>query len=147
MCFSLYAGTTKPLPRIAYNNQVRNLSVAQLTERDDGIISHFSFPEVQHIGSTSGCGCDFPHVTLTRGEWVGYPDVVVDDPSWEVSERLNREALVALLRESGERAIELYGVWDGEFEKPVNVREKIFVTRIQEPDFRFKERGFYTVHL
>jgi hypothetical protein len=72
---------------------------------------------------------------------------VVDDPSWEASERLNREALVALLRESGESAIELYGVWDGEFEKPVNVREKIFVTRIKEAGFRFKERGFYTVHL
>ena len=147
MCFSLYAGTTKPLRRIAYDNQVRNLSVAQLTERDACIISHFSFPEVQHIGSTSGCGCDFPHVTLTRGDWVGYPDVVVDDPSWEASERVNREALVALLRESGESAIELYGIWDGEFEKPVTVREKIFISRIKEPDFRFKERGFYTVHL
>jgi hypothetical protein len=35
----------------------------------------------------------------------------------------------------------MFEVWDGQFEKPVNVREKIFVTRIQEPDFRFKERA------
>jgi hypothetical protein len=51
------------------------------------------------------------------------------------------------LRESGEKAVDLYGIWDGEFEKPVNVREEISLTRILEPDFRFKERGFYTVSL
>jgi hypothetical protein len=147
MCFSLYAGTANPLPRRAWDKDVRNLNVAPLAEREAGIVSHFSFHEVQHIGSTSGCGCDFPHVTLTRGSWVGYPDIVVDDPAWEASERVNREALVALLRDSGENTIELYGVWDGEFEKPVNVREKISLIRILEPGFRFKERGFYTVSL
>jgi len=84
---------------------------------------------------------------LTRGEWVGYPDVVVDDPEWEVSERQNREALVALLRESGEKTVDLYGIWYGDFTTPANVREEIPFTRILEPDFRFKERGFYTVSL
>jgi hypothetical protein len=78
---------------------------------------------------------------------VGYEDVVVDDPDWEASERVNREALVTLLRSSGEKTVELYGIWDGEFVKPVNVREEIPLTRIVEPDFRFKERGFYTVSL
>jgi hypothetical protein len=79
--------------------------------------------------------------------WIGYPDVVVDDPEWGASERMNREALVALLRESGEKTVELYGIWDGEFEKPVNAREEILLTRILEPDFRFKERCFYSVSL
>jgi hypothetical protein len=147
MCFSLYAATLRPIPRIAYDEQVRNLSVVQLTERDAGIVRHFSLPEVQHIGSTSGCGCNFPHVALTRGEWVAYPDIVVDDPSWEASERLNREALIKLLLGTGESTIELYGVWDGEFEKPVNIRETISVARLQESGFRFKERGFYTLRL
>jgi hypothetical protein len=147
MCFTLYAGTTNPLPRKAWDKEARGLSVNSLVERDARIIKHFNRREVQHIGSTSGCGCDFPHVTLTKGEWVGYPDVVVDDPDWEASEHMNREELVALLRGSGEQVVELYGIWDGEFEKPVNVREEIPLTRILEPDFRFKERGFYTVSL
>jgi alpha-D-ribose 1-methylphosphonate 5-triphosphate synthase subunit PhnL len=147
MCFTLYAGTTNPLPRKAWDKDARGLSVNSLVERDARIMKHFKRREVQHIGSTSGCGCDFPHVTLTRGEWVGYPDVVIDDPDWEASERMNREELVALLRQSGEQVVELYGIWDGEFEKPVNVREEIPLTRILEPDFRFKERGFYTVSL
>lgn len=72
---------------------------------------------------------------------------MVDDPEWEASERVNREALVALWRESGEKTVDLYGIWDGEFEKPVNVREEIPIARILESDFRFKERGFYTVSL
>jgi alpha-D-ribose 1-methylphosphonate 5-triphosphate synthase subunit PhnL len=147
MCFTLYAGTTNPLPRKAWDKDARGLSVNSVGERDAGIVKHFSRREVQYIGSTSGCGCDFPHVTLTRGEWVGYPDVVVDDPEWEASERENREALVALLRESGEKTVDLYGIWDGDFAKPANVREEIPLTRILEPNFRFKERGFYTVSL
>jgi hypothetical protein len=148
MCFSLYAGTVKPLPRKAWDKGIRGLSVDPLDQRDARIISHFSLSEVQRIGSTAGCGCDFPHVTLTKGAWVGYLEVVVDDPGWETAERVNREALVTLLNSSGERTIELYGVWeDGESDKPVNVREEILLKRILDPDFRFKERGFYTVNL
>ena len=78
MCFTLYAGTTNPLPRKAWDKDVRGLSIKSIGERDADIVKHFSRREVQYIGSTSGCGCDFPHVTLTRGEWVGYLDVVVD---------------------------------------------------------------------
>jgi alpha-D-ribose 1-methylphosphonate 5-triphosphate synthase subunit PhnL len=148
MCFSLYAGTVKPLPRRAWDKDVRGLSVGPLGQRDAHIISHFSLPEIQCIGSTAGCGCDFPHVTLTRGAWVGYPEVVVDDPGWETTERVNREALVALLNSSGERIIELFGIWnDGESGKAVNVRQEISLKRILDPDFRFKERGFYIVTL
>jgi alpha-D-ribose 1-methylphosphonate 5-triphosphate synthase subunit PhnL len=148
MCFSLYAGTTKPLPRKAWDKESRGLSVDPLGERDAHVISHFSLPEVQRVGSSAGCGCDFPHVTLTQGEWVGYPEVVVDNPAWEATERLNRESLVALLNSAGEKTIELYGIWeDGESGKSVNVREGISLKRILDPDFRFKERGFYTVNL
>jgi alpha-D-ribose 1-methylphosphonate 5-triphosphate synthase subunit PhnL len=126
MCFSLYAGTTKPLPRKAWDKESRSLSVDSLGERDAHVISHFSLPEVQRIGSTAGCGCNFPHVTLTKGEWVGYAEVVVDNPAWEATERLNRESLVALLNGAGEKKIELYGVWeDGESGKSVNMREEI----------------------
>jgi hypothetical protein len=92
MCFSLYAGTIKPLPRKAWDKESRGLSVDPLGERDAHVISHFSLPEVQRIGSSAGCGCDSPHVTLTKGEWVGYPEVVVDNPVSEATERLNRES-------------------------------------------------------
>jgi len=140
----LYAGTTSALPRKEWNKDIRGLSVNSLTENDASIINQFTRREVQCIGSTSGCGCDFPHVILTRGESIGYPEVIVDDPEWEASELVNREALVALLRDSGEKTVELYGVWYGDSAKQVNVREEIPIARILEPDFRFKERGSYT---
>jgi hypothetical protein len=72
----------------------------------------------------------------------------VDDPEWEAVERRNREGLVDLLKQSGEPMVELYGIWltDGEdFLRAVNFREEIPLTRILEPTFRFKERGFYQV--
>ena len=144
----LYAGTNKPLPRKEWDRDSPDLCVKSLRESDADMASHFTQHEIQNIGSTSGCGCDFPHVTLTRGEWVGYSDVVVDDPVWEASERFNREALVRLLRESGEEVVELYGIWlsdGGDLSSPENFRDEIPLTRILEPTFRFKERGFYQV--
>jgi hypothetical protein len=148
MCFMLYAGTNKPLPRKKWDRDAPDLCVKSLDKSDADMASHFTQREVQNIGSTSGCGCDFPHITLTRGEWVGYSDVVVDDLEWEASERFNREALVRLLRESREEVVELYGIWlsdGGDVSSPENFRDEIPLKRILEPTFRFKERGFYQV--
>jgi hypothetical protein len=145
----LYAGTNKPLSRKDWNKDVPDLCVKSLDDREAAIVTHFSLPEVQLIGSTSGCGCDFPHVTLT-GNRGGYSEVDVDDPEWEASERMNREALVALLHESGEETVELYGIWlsnDKSFAGPIRVKEEIPIARILDPAFRFKEWGFYLVRL
>jgi hypothetical protein len=148
MCFVLYAGTSRPLPRREWDKHAPSVSVRSLNETDLPVRLHFTHPEVQNIGSTSCCGCDFPHVTLTRGDWIGYQQVEVDDPEREAVERRNREGLVDLLKRSGEPMVELYGIWltDGEdFLRAVNFREEIPLTRILEPTFRFKERGFYQV--
>jgi hypothetical protein len=88
-----------------------------LTERDGSIKAHFSNPEVHYIGSTSGCGCDFPHATLQNGGWpeIGYIARGTEISERVVSDRHNREALVDFLRKTGDRVVELYGVWDGDF--------------------------------
>src|SRR5208337_1896178 len=101
-----------------------DLSVASLTERDSPIKTHFSRPEIQYIGSTSGCGCDFPHVLFQNGDWPWF-DFGQNDAEREASDRYNREELAALLRASGEQFVELYGVWDGDFAIPPQVREEI----------------------
>ena len=69
MCFVLYVGTTNPLPRRKSDKDSVDLPVESLTERDSAVIRHFSKAEVQYVGSTSGCGCDFPHASLQNGEW------------------------------------------------------------------------------
>jgi hypothetical protein len=145
MCFVLYAGTARPLPRRPWNKEAPDLSIASLTERDVAIKAHFSKPEVQYIGSTSGCSCDFPFVALQKGEWPFFAELEKKDPKQAATDKYNRESLVGLLRSSGEETVELYGVWSGDFAEGPRAREDVLLEQVLEPDFRFKERGFYRV--
>jgi hypothetical protein len=152
MCFVLYAGTTTPLPRRSFDKYAPAISVESLTERDTPIRQHFRNPEVQYIGSTSGCGCDFPHATLQNGQWpeLEIPEDVEKDEldiARGLSDHHNREALVNLLRTSGNKMIELYGVGDGDFATPPKAQEDISVDKLLDPHFHFKEQGFYRVYL
>ena len=146
MCFVLYVGTEKPLPRKDWKKEAPDLCVESLAERDKQIKTHFSKPEVQYVGSTSGCGCDFPNVTLQNGQWPIFKDDD-DDPEWEAKDRYNREALAKLFQSLGEPEIELYGVWDGDFQEAPKIIEEISVQSLLDPDFFFKEQGFYKLTL
>jgi hypothetical protein len=148
MCFVLYAGTSHPIPSKEWRKDAPDLSVRSLIEREFPIATHFSKPQVQYVGSTSGCGCDFPHVMFQNGGWPWFDDAEPESER-EASERYNREGLVAVLRGTGEPAVELYGVWDGNFDftTPPATREEISVETILGRDFRFKEQGFYVVTL
>jgi hypothetical protein len=146
MCFHLYAGTSKPIPRRNWRQESPNISVSSLKEQDAPIRAHFSAPEVQYIGSTSCCGCDFPSLMYQNGDWPVWPPVETDEEQLG-SDRRNRELLVGLLRSTGEVVVELYGVWEGDFAKEPRIREDILLTSILADEFYFKERGFYRVML
>ncbi len=109
MCFVLYAGTSKLIPRKEWRKDAPDLSVQKLTERENPITTHFSTREVQYIGSTSECGCDFAHVMFQNGEWPWF-NSGEHDPEEEARDRYNRQALVSLLRATGDQTVELYGV-------------------------------------
>lgn len=147
MCFVLYAGTTRPIPRSAFEHGSQTLPVEALTERDEIVKTHFISPEVQYVGSTSGCGCDFPNVMFQNGGWPYFEDPSITGGETAASERLNCERLVSLLQSTGESAVELYGIWDGNFAEPPEAREEIALASILETGFRLKERGFYRVLL
>jgi hypothetical protein len=151
MCFVLYAGTAKSIPGKESRNDAQELSIKGLTEREKPIAAQFSSPEVQYIGSTSGCGCDFPHVMFQNGDWPWFEDEDEDelDRQTKATEQHNREALVALLRQTGESTVELYGVWDGNFDfrTPPAAREEIRLQAILDPSFRFKEQVLYVASL
>jgi hypothetical protein len=151
MCFVLYAGTTKPLPLKKWNKDAPSLSVESLPDRATAIKSYFSNPVIQYVGSTSGCGCDFPHASFQNGGWpeIEYEAMRLGEksPDEVASDQVNRKALVELLRNTNEQVVELYGLWDGDFSEAPQARETIAVVQILDAAFRFKERGFYKVLL
>lgn len=138
----LYVGTTRPIPRREWKKDAPDISVASLTEHDSAVKAHFKSTEVQCIGSTAGCGCDFPHVLLQNGEC---PNFDFGQTERIGTFRQNRSALATLLRNTDETAIENYGLWWGNFAKEPLYREDISLLRILEPDFLFREQVFYRV--
>ena len=82
----------------------------------------------------------------------GWPEIDYQEPPEDeldlaraASERKICQALADLLRTARDTVIELYGVWDGDFSVSPESREDIPISRLNDPDFRFKERGFYNV--
>jgi hypothetical protein len=145
MCFTLFAGTTKPLPRRASGKSdadfpLTYLPVRSLGESELPVRAHFTKPEVQCIGSTTGCGCDFPSAMLLN-EWYHWEDPDIPE---DASDRFNREALVDLLKSSGDTNLELFATWNAD--PTVKAREEISLQTIIDREFRFKEQGFYIVH-
>ena len=89
----------------------------------------------------------FPNVALQGLEWPFFAELEPKDPERNARDRHNREALVDLLRQSGEQTVELYGVWDGDFMEAPKAREDVPLERLLDAGFRFKEQGFYRVSL
>jgi hypothetical protein len=146
MCFSLFVGTSRPLLRKDWDQERPDISVRSLEGDEIDITAHFSKPEVQYIGSTSNCGCDFPNAMFQNGGWPEIEFRQVDEEQQQ-SDQCNREGLVRLLQPFEEESVEFYCVWAGDYKRPPAARESIPLRRILEPDFCFKERGFYEVRL
>lgn len=144
MCFQLYVATTKALPTRMWELGSPCLPVRPVGERDAIVKLHFSQPEVQFVGSTSGCGCDFPNVMFQNGGWPGYDDPEIDEEV-AANSRLNCDALLNLLRSTGDAIVELYGIWDGDFAEAPKAFETIPLEAILNEGFRFKQQGFYRV--
>jgi len=148
MCFMLYAGTTKPIPRKEWSKEAPYLWVRSLVENEEPVRGHFASPEVQYIGSSSSCGCDFPHAIFQNGYW---PEAEFrqegQDEEYEASCRANQEALADLLVSIDENYVELYGIWAGDESKKPLKEEQISLESIRSPGFCLKEGGFYVVEI
>jgi len=146
MCFSLYVGTQRPIPLMQWRIDAPSISVGALDDKEASSRVHFSTPNVQSIGSTSGCGCDFPNLIYQNGGWPVWPPVETD-PGGLASDRHNRRLLVDLLKATGEASVELYGEWWGDFVEQPRIREEIALDTILSDEFYFKQGGFYLVKI
>jgi hypothetical protein len=107
---------------------------------------HFSKPIVQYVGSTSGCGCDFPHWILYNGEVPDNPAEFID-PEQSATHEQNRQALVKLLEGRARGSAEVYGVWADNYAKAPKGIQEISLDRIRQSSFLFGEQIFYRVQL
>jgi len=147
MCFLLYAGTSKPIPRREWVMSDRHVNVQDLRESELQIKALFTKPEIQYIGSSTHCGCGFPSVMQDgAGEWSYWIDPVKDAEEI-ASNKQECEELCNLLAQIDEDEIELYGAWAGNEGKEPLIREEIAIDEIRRDLFRFKEGGFYRVKL
>jgi hypothetical protein len=146
----LFVGTDEPLPLKEFRKEALEICVQPIGENEAAVRAHFSKPIVQYVGSTSGCGCDFPHWLLHNGEEPNHvPEAVASgrDPGRAASDEHNRQALVKLLERGSRGLIELYGVWDGNWSEAPIRTEEISVKRMHEKSFRLGEQVFYRVQL
>ena len=146
MCFQLYAGTARPLPRSDWNMHNPHVHVCDLKGSDSWAKSIFTKPEIQYIGSTTCCGCAFPSAIHQNGGWPYWLDPV-EDAEEIASDQRECEELCQLLSQLGEDEIELYGVWAGNEGQEPLIREEVTLDDIRRELFRFKEGGFYHVKL
>lgn len=146
MCFMLFAGTDAPLPLSEWRKEKPDVWVRPVGENETGIRAHFSKALVQFVGSTTGCGCDFPHWLLHNGE---EPEVRLEetDSARAARDRCNRQALASLLEGLGKGSAELYGVWAGNWEKRPRRIEEISLSKLCENSFLLGEQVFYRVKL
>lgn len=146
MCFMLFAGTDEPLPLKEWRKQKPDIWVRPVGKNEAGIRVHFSKSVVQYVGSTAGCGCDFPHWILYNGK---EPDTSIEetDPAQAATDQYNRQALATLLESFGKVSVELYGVWDGNWAKSPRRMEDISIGRMRGNSFLLGEEVFYRVQL
>ena len=146
MCFLLYAGTSKPIPRREWDSSNPHVNVQDLKETEAGIRAIFSKPEIQYIGSNH-CGCAFPSVMQNADGQLYYWLDPVKDAEEIATNKRECEELCKILAQLDEDEIELYGVWAGNEGKEPLVREVIALDDIGRECFRFKEGGFCRVKL
>ena len=147
MCFSLFAGTSRPLPRSEWILDGPLVNVRNLHESDAWTRAFFTKPEIQYIGSDTGCSCGFPTVMQDGyGNWPYYKDPVKDAEDIESDKNICNE-LCKILTQADEDWIELYGIWAGNEGCEPLAREEVSLDDIRRELFRFKEGGFYRVKL
>jgi hypothetical protein len=97
------------------------------------------------LDAREGPSVDLIGCMFQSGGWPHFEDPSIARGETAAGELLNCEKLVSLLQSTGDSAVELYGIWDGDLAEPPEAREEIALASILEPGFRLKERGFYGV--
>jgi len=133
LCLALFIGSKKRLPLTAWDEKNPHVFLTGLEEKDRSAGGHFTLPHTYYAGSHLYCGCGFSKEGETGEELRR-----VERSFSELADILRRA-----LHRGGE--VEIYPVWEGEQEKPVEGRQKITLADLTRKDFKFRERWLYAI--
>lgn len=139
MCLVLYLASERTRPEIAWDESHPRFHVKHDDPDAALAATNFTKPHAHYVGSDNGCGCGF------RQEH----DYTSDDPEQEASKRDNHQRLhdyvVSCLAD--ESSVELFSVWSGDEQLPVEHSRDISISELLNLNFSFLERQLTTVSL
>lgn len=138
-----HIGTKINIPKIDWNFISPAFNVSNLSEENKDVMTHFSLPHVNYIGSDESCGCGFKHALRQNGQWLP----VIDSKDSDGFK--NQKQLFDFIKDNliDQEFIEIYGCWDGDFAELSEDKQVIGLHDLLAPDFYFKERGLYIVEI
>lgn len=147
MCYVLYIGTDHPLPTIPWKEDDRKLNTADLSDNDRAVAAHFTKPHQKYLGSYTGCGCGFRHLTFQNGSWPEEPMIGSEHYTGEDEQPIHQQLhdYISELLTDENSQIELYGCWDGDFVYPSAGSATIPLSLLLDKTFFFRERFGYIV--
>ncbi len=148
MCFVLYMAADAAIPDIPFNTNAPALNTHPLSERESPLHDIFRKRNVKFLGSSNHCGCEYRHLSFQNGDW---PEeyLIGTDPEFSGETQADHEALYRFMVDQLQHNdnIELYGIWDGDFQHPPARHEMIGVDELIIDDFFLRERCHCTVTL
>jgi hypothetical protein len=135
----LYLASERTRPAIAWDESCPRFHVKHDDPDAALAAQQFTKPHVHYIGSNEGCGCGF------RQEH----DYTSDDPEQEIAKRNNQQYLYDYVASclSDESSVELFSVWSGDEQLPVEHSRNITLPELLDPNFSFLERQLTTISL
>jgi hypothetical protein len=134
MCMVVYIASRSPLPLIPWRQDARTFNVTELTEHEQPVLRHLTFPHVRQAGSHTSCGCGF-------NEGRECPEASEDAERADALESSSR--LAHYVREH--RVGQIYSCWSGDEGEPQAFNRRVTPEALVAPDFFFRERELLTI--
>jgi len=132
----VFIASRSPLPLIPWQQDTPAFNVADLSEHEERVRSHFSLPHIRYAGSHTQCGCGF-------NEGREHPQVY-DDPVAPRADALKSSSqLVRYIREH--RVEQIYSCWSGDEGEPQELERRISPDTLIVGDFFFRERELLSI--
>lgn len=132
----VFIASRSPLPLIPWQQAAPAFNVADLSEHEERVRSHFSLPYVQCAGSHTQCGCGF-------NEGREHPQAYDDLTTARADALVSSSQLACYVREH--HVEQIYSCWSGDEAEPQAFKRRITPEALTVEDFFFRERELFVI--